>query len=109
MAIKPLTLLTSPVPIVAMPAQTCETQPRPKGEMRAGVGAAIHIPQQTMMRLSQVEGFIFFRMKLEGISKRMYYSGSNTSAACPSYHCSRASRVRRARHTGVKKTNRAML
>ena len=60
MAIKPLTLFISPVPIVAMPAQTCETQPRPKGEMRASVGVASYTHTPTNHDETEPGGRIYF-------------------------------------------------
>lgn len=76
--------------------------------MRASVRSAMHIPQKTMMKLSQVEGVARLMMMLEGISKRMYCSRPKKSAAAHPYSALSRARVV-ARHTGMKKVKRAML
>jgi hypothetical protein len=40
----------------------------------------LHIPQRTMMALSQVDGATFFKMMLDGTSKRMYGMKKTKSA-----------------------------
>ncbi|KAH0250457.1 hypothetical protein KCV00_g390, partial [Aureobasidium melanogenum] len=64
-ATSPSKVLTSPCPIVAMPVTLVSPDDSTTSSM-------CHLPQRTMIQLSQSDGEIFFNTMLLGTSSKIY-------------------------------------